>query len=117
MIDLAQRVDTTNVRQVVLGPRKYADVPPPSETNGIYELRLKMDVLAALSDRALRPVEPLRRDGLTSGSSAALQHRRDRLGDDLEIEPDRPAVDVGEVERDPAVEVVVSPRRDLPQTR
>ena len=49
MIDLAQRVDTTTVRQVVLGPRKYAEVPPPSETNGIYELRLKMDVLAALS--------------------------------------------------------------------
>jgi hypothetical protein len=33
----------------VLGPRKYADVPPPSETGGIYELRLKMDALAALS--------------------------------------------------------------------
>jgi polyisoprenyl-teichoic acid--peptidoglycan teichoic acid transferase len=49
MIDLAQRIDTSSVKQVVLGPRKYAEVPPPSETNGIYELRLKMDVLAALS--------------------------------------------------------------------
>jgi LCP family protein required for cell wall assembly len=49
MIDLAQRVDTTIVKQVVLGPRKYADVPPASETGGIYELRLKMDILAALS--------------------------------------------------------------------
>jgi LCP family protein required for cell wall assembly len=49
MIDIAQRVDTSTVKQVVLGPRKYAEVPPPSETNGIYELRLKMDVLAALS--------------------------------------------------------------------
>ena len=49
MIDLAQRIDTSTVKQVVLGPRKYADVPPPSETNGIYELRLKMDALAALS--------------------------------------------------------------------
>lgn len=49
MIDLAQRVDTSTVRQVVLGPRKYADVPPPSETGGIYELRLKMDALAAFS--------------------------------------------------------------------
>ena len=49
MIDLAQGVDTSTVKQVVLGPRKYAEVPPPSETNGIYELRLKMDVLAALS--------------------------------------------------------------------
>jgi LCP family protein required for cell wall assembly len=49
MIDLAQRIDTSTVRQVVLGPRKYADVPPPSETGGIYELRLKMDALAAFS--------------------------------------------------------------------
>ena len=29
MIDLAQRIDTSTVRQVVLGPRKYAEVPPP----------------------------------------------------------------------------------------
>ena len=49
MIDLAQRIDTSTVRQVVLGPRKYAEVPPPSETGGIYELRLKMDALAAFS--------------------------------------------------------------------
>jgi LCP family protein required for cell wall assembly len=49
MIDLAQGVDTASVKQVVLGPRKYAEVPPTSETNGIYELRLKMDVLAQLS--------------------------------------------------------------------
>jgi LCP family protein required for cell wall assembly len=49
MIDLAQRIDTGTIKQVVLGPRKYADVPPPSETDGIYELRLKMDVLADLS--------------------------------------------------------------------
>ncbi len=49
MIDLAQRIDTDSVIQVVLGPRKYATVPPPSETNGIYELRLNMDALAKLS--------------------------------------------------------------------
>ena len=49
MIDIAQRIDTDSVKRVVLGPRKYADVPPPSETGGIYELRLKMDVLAELS--------------------------------------------------------------------
>ena len=49
MIDIAQGIDTSTVRQVVLGPRKYAEVPPSSETNGIYELRLKMDVLAAFS--------------------------------------------------------------------
>ncbi len=49
MIDLAQRIDTDTVTQVVLGPRKYASVPPPSETGGIYELRLNMDALAKLS--------------------------------------------------------------------
>ncbi|MEX2183227.1 MAG: LCP family protein [Chloroflexota bacterium] len=49
MIDLAQRIDTDSVRQIVLGPTKYATRPPYSETGGIYELRLKMDALAALS--------------------------------------------------------------------
>ncbi len=49
MIDLAQAIDTKTIRQVVLGPRKYAEQIPVSETNGIYKLRLKMDVLAALS--------------------------------------------------------------------
>ena len=49
MIDLSQRIDTSTIRQVVLGPRKYAEQIPVSETNGIYKLRLKMDVLAALS--------------------------------------------------------------------
>jgi LCP family protein required for cell wall assembly len=55
MIDLAQRVDTSTVKQIVLGPRKYADVPPTSETNGIYELRLKMDVLATMSIELFGP--------------------------------------------------------------
>lgn len=55
MVDLAQRIDTGSVKQVVLGPRKYADVPPPSETGGIYELRLKMDALAALSVEIFGP--------------------------------------------------------------
>ena len=49
MIDLAQGIDTSTIRQVVLGPRKYAEQIPVSETGGIYKLRLKMDVLAALS--------------------------------------------------------------------
>lgn len=49
MIDLAQGIDTAAIRQVVLGPRKYAEQIPVSQTGGIYKLRLKMDVLAALS--------------------------------------------------------------------
>jgi len=49
MIDLAQRVDTGSITQVVLGPSKYAFHPPNSETDGIYTLRLKMDKLAELS--------------------------------------------------------------------
>jgi LCP family protein required for cell wall assembly len=49
MIDLAQQVDREAVRQYVLGPSKYAERPPTSETGGIYKLRLKMDALAALS--------------------------------------------------------------------
>ncbi len=49
MIDLAQRVDTGSITQVVLGPSKYAFHPPNSETDGIYTLRLNMDKLAELS--------------------------------------------------------------------
>ena len=52
MIDLAQRIDTSTVRQVVLGPRKYADVPPPSET--------ERDLQAAPEDG--RPGGPVDRD-------------------------------------------------------
>jgi LCP family protein required for cell wall assembly len=49
MVELAQKVDTESVRQYVLGPSKYAERPPYSETGGEYKLRLKMDALAALS--------------------------------------------------------------------
>ena len=49
MIDLATRVDPDQVRQYVLGPSKYAERPPASETGGVYKLRLKMDALAKLS--------------------------------------------------------------------
>jgi LCP family protein required for cell wall assembly len=48
MLDLAQGVDASKVRQVVLG-RPYAYHPPNSETDGIYTLRLRMDRLAELS--------------------------------------------------------------------
>jgi len=49
MVELAQRVDSESVRQYVLGPSKYAERPPYSETGGEYKLRLKMDALAKLS--------------------------------------------------------------------
>jgi len=49
MIDLAQRVESDEVRQYVLGPSKYATRPPYSETGGVYKLRLKIDALARLS--------------------------------------------------------------------
>ena len=49
MIELAQKVDSESVRQYVLGPSKYAERPPYSETGGEYKLRLKMDALAKLS--------------------------------------------------------------------
>jgi len=49
MIELAQKVDTESVRQYVLGPTKYAERPPYSETGGEYKLRLKLDALAKLS--------------------------------------------------------------------
>ena len=49
MIELAQKVDTDSVRQYVLGPSKYAQRAPYSETGGEYKLRLKMPALAKLS--------------------------------------------------------------------
>ena len=49
MIELAQRVDSDNVRQYVLGPSKYAVRPPYSETDGVYKLRFKEGALARLS--------------------------------------------------------------------
>jgi LCP family protein required for cell wall assembly len=36
-------------RNIVLGPRRYAQQIPPAEVNGLYALRLKLDELAALS--------------------------------------------------------------------
>ena len=49
MIALAQKVDTDKVRQYVLGPSKFAQREPYSQTGGIYKLQLKMDALAKLS--------------------------------------------------------------------
>ena len=69
MIGLAQKVDTDKVRQYVLGPSKYAQREPYSQTGGIYKLQLKMDALAKLSvdlfGNASRYAQPP-----TSGSAA-----------------------------------------------
>jgi hypothetical protein len=43
-------------------------------------------------------------------------HRRDRLGKDLDVEPQRPRVDVVEVVLDPAVEVRLAATPHLPQS-
>src|SRR5439155_9665327 len=52
---------------------------------------------------------------LQIGRSAAREHCGDRPDHDLEVEPDRPAIDVGEVELHPSIEVLLAPRLDLPQ--
>lgn len=51
MLELAQEVPDDAIQRFVLGPRTYAEQIPTSETGGIYQLRLKMDVLADLSVR------------------------------------------------------------------
>src|SRR6478672_11399622 len=42
---------------------------------------------------------------------------RDRPGDDPKVEPDRPPVDVGQIETRAPVELLVEPSLDLPQAR
>src|SRR5262245_30592264 len=54
-------------------------------------------------------------EGPPPARSASLEHRRDRPEQDLEVEPHRPAVDVGEIELDPPVEVLLAPSLHLPQ--
>jgi LCP family protein required for cell wall assembly len=48
MVDIASKVDNDTVRQVVL-TRPYAERIPPSETGGIYKIRLVMSKLKELS--------------------------------------------------------------------
>jgi polyisoprenyl-teichoic acid--peptidoglycan teichoic acid transferase len=50
LVDLAIGMDRKQVRQVVLGPKRYAEVPPASQTGGTYRLQLKLDALAQLSE-------------------------------------------------------------------
>ena len=49
LVNLGLAMDRESVRQVVLGPTKYAFRPPPSETNGVYELRLNLDAVGRLA--------------------------------------------------------------------
>ena len=49
-------------------------------------------------------------------SAGTREHyRRDRSGEDLEVEPERPAIDVEQVAFDPQVELGFLTRLDLPQ--
>ena len=62
------------------------------------------------------------RDGRLRSSVTAAQyaprageHGRDRLGDDRDVRPDRPVLDVGEVEPDEVVELEARAAGDLPE--
>ncbi len=48
-LKIAQDADDSKVRQVVLGPRRYATNPPLSEAGGQYILVPKMDAIAEIS--------------------------------------------------------------------
>ena len=74
MIALASEVENDGVKQVVLG-RPYSYHPPTAETNGIYTLRLKMDLLAELSieifgDQSAYANDAVSGPGASPGSSA-----------------------------------------------
>ena len=98
--------------KVVLGP----PVRHEPGTGGLYILVPDMKKFAKLSVRPLRRGQPLlratgRRESVAvarpvaggrSAALAALEHRRDRPQHDLEVEPERPAVDVVEVEPRPS---------------
>ncbi len=132
VLDLAKEVDQEDMKRVVLGP-EYTDRgrPIPSTYMLVPDMKkfAKMSVklfgagqplLRAALRRRRRPRRPRgaaaglsgRRRGL---DSAALEHRRDRAQHDLEVEPQRPAIDVVQVDPHPAIELLVPPRRDLPQ--
>ncbi len=48
-LKIAQAADDSSVRQIVLGPRRYATNPPLSQTGGQYILVPNMDAIAAIS--------------------------------------------------------------------
>ncbi|CAN5532963.1 hypothetical protein BH20CHL6_BH20CHL6_17870 [soil metagenome] len=49
ILGLAELVDDPHVRGYVLGPRRFAERPPPEETGGLYLLELKLDAVEELS--------------------------------------------------------------------
>jgi polyisoprenyl-teichoic acid--peptidoglycan teichoic acid transferase len=55
VVNLAMGMDRESVRQVVLGPTKYAYRPPASETGGVYELRLDLKAVAKLAEDIFGP--------------------------------------------------------------
>ena len=62
------------------------------------------------------PARPVLRAGRRPGRRLATLHsRRDRPRQDLDVQPERPAVDVFEVGGDPAIELRLAARPDLPQ--
>src|SRR4051794_32731294 len=66
--------------------------------------------------RAGTPIEDQPERGVAwTKTSAAFEHRRDGSREDLQVQQQRPAVDVVQVDRDPAIEVRVAPGRHLPE--
>ena len=59
------------------------------------------------------PSAPGFRFGLAPG---AFYYRRKSLGDDLGVEPERPAIDIPEVEPHPFLEIDIVPTVHLPET-
>ena len=67
---------------------------------------------AMLEHRPERPVNARTEPGV---STRCAEHGRDRAGDDRDVEPDRPRLDVGEVEPHQVVELEPGAARDLPE--
>src|SRR4029450_11193674 len=68
--------------------------------------------------RARTPPPPARSRARTGGSSVRAplpEHRRDRLEQDRDVHPDRPVLEVVEVEPDESVERQLGAARDLPE--
>ena len=49
ILEVLQGSRDAEQRNIVLGPRRFAERIPPAEINGLYALRLKLDEVAALS--------------------------------------------------------------------
>src|SRR5689334_16176670 len=66
--------------------------------------------------RTLRLISAMRSSGVSLLSSACRsEHCRNGLGDDLQVEPERPLVDVLHIQFHPAVEAQLAATTDLPE--